>query len=69
MLLGSREHYEMLESFEKSVKDFIFSSGMSFDKEEKDLWKSGNIYKHGETNKLFRVFSLGYSTARSVYLS
>ena len=62
MNIGSKEHYEILEEFEKSHKFFIL------DKENKKLWKMGQVYQNGETNKLYNAFIKGYAFGRAVYL-
>ena len=56
MLLESKEHYELIEQFEKDVP-----YRGRFDKEPKELWKKGIIYQDGETNKMFVCFRLGVS--------
>jgi len=58
MTIGSKEHYEILEMFEKNF------SNHRLDKEPFDLWKKGIIYQNGETNNLYKAFILGYSFAR-----
>ena len=63
MKIGSKEHQEILENFEKNFSD------LRLDKEEnKQLWRKGIVYQNGETNKLYNVFILGYGFARVVYL-
>ena len=61
MTIGSKEHYDILEMFEKSYNH------MRLDKESKELWQSGVIYQDGEVNKLYQSFILGYSLGRLVY--
>ena len=63
MTLGSKEHYEMMASFEKQNSD------LRLDKEDKDLWKRGIFYQNGETNKLFKMFCSGYTFGRLNYLN
>lgn len=53
MTLVSKEHYELIEMFEK---DF---SHCRLDKEPKSLWEIGQIYENGETNNLFKAYRLG----------
>jgi hypothetical protein len=55
MNIGSKEHYEILENFEKNFR------GYRLDRENKDMWKKGAIYQSGETNSLYNAFILGYS--------
>jgi hypothetical protein len=63
MTIGSKEHYDILESFEKSFSDY------RLDKENKELWKKGQVYQSGETNKLYQAVMMGYSMGRINYLS
>jgi len=58
MTLGTKEHYEILDAFEKSYRHY------RLDREEKALWAKGQIYQSGETNSLYRAFILGYSFGR-----
>lgn len=58
MTIGSKEHYEILEQFEKNFK------GMRLDRENKSLWKMGQVYENGETNNLYKAYILGYSFGR-----
>ena len=64
MKIGTKEHYEMIENFEKNF------NYIRLDKEEnRELWKKGIIYQNGETNNLFKAFSIGYSFARLNYMN
>lgn len=58
-MLNTKEHYELLEQFERDFK------GKRLDKENKVFWASGNIYQSGEVNQLFLAYRLGYSFAKS----
>jgi hypothetical protein len=61
-MIGDKEHYEMLEQFEKNFKH------LRLDREKnKDLWKIGQVYECGETNNLYKAYQLGYSLAKSIY--
>lgn len=62
MQIRTKEHYDILTAFEKS------HSGLRFDKEPYELWSKGVVYQNGEVNKLYGLFMLGYSTARTVYM-
>ena len=63
MTIGSKEHYDILEQFEKNFKY------MRLDKElNKDLWKNGQVYQSGETNNLYNAYIAGYSFGRVQYL-
>jgi len=63
MTIGSGEHDEILENFEKNFK------GMRFEKETQELQKKGQVYQCGETNKLYKAFIMGYSFGRVSYLN
>lgn len=56
MMIGTTEHYDLLQMFEKTY------SNERLDREvNKDSWKRGNVYQSGETNKLYRAYISGYS--------
>ena len=64
MTIGSKEHYEILSNFEKNFKE------MRLDREKNmDLWKIGQVYENGETNKMYQAFILGYAFGRAKYLN
>ena len=64
MKIGSKEHYEILSNFEKNFKE------MRLDREKNiDLWKIGQVYENGETNKMYQAFIMGYSFGRAKYLN
>ena len=64
MTIGSKEHYEILFNFEKNFKE------MRLDREKNiDLWKIGQVYENGETNKMYQAFIMGYSFGRAKYLN
>ena len=52
--LGTKEFYEALEFFER-----IKSVRGNYEREEKELWKIGAIYKNGEVNTAFNYFLKG----------
>lgn len=58
MTLFGKEHYDLLEMFER---EFSFR----FDKEEKSLWPKGHIYQNGEANGAFLAFRKGYAFGKS----
>lgn len=62
MTIGSNEHYEMLENFEKNFK------GHRLDREDMKLWVKSQFYENGETNALFLAYSIGYAFGRLMYL-
>ena len=63
MLIGSKEHYDILAEFEKNF------SYCRLDR-EKDvcLWRKGQVYESGETNKLYAAYIAGYSLGRLSYM-
>ena len=62
MKIGTKEHYDMIENFEKNYRH------ARLDKEDKELWYGGRIYQDGRVNDYFYYFSLGYAMARSIYM-
>ena len=56
MSVTSKEHYEMMEFFERQFKGVA-----RMDREEKDQWPKGYVYQHGELNLLFKAFRMGVS--------
>lgn len=57
-MLGTKEHYELLEQFEKNF------GNMRLDREEKEMWKIGAVYQNGETNNMYKAYILGYSLGK-----
>lgn len=58
MTLFSKEHYEVIEMFEKEFQ------GNRFDKEPKDIWSRGHIYQDGMVNMLFLAYRKGFAMGR-----
>lgn len=59
MTIGSKEHYEILEHFEKNYAD------QRIDREkDKSLWRKGQVYENGETNALYKAYILGYGLGK-----
>jgi len=58
MTLFSREHYELIEMFEREF------SGRK-DKEPKELWSKGVIYQDGMVNQMFLAYRKGYAMGRA----
>ena len=56
MALFSKEHYELMEMFERE-----FKGEGRFDREAKDIWAKGHIYQNGDINALFLAFRKGYA--------
>ena len=58
-MIGTKEHYDILLSFEKNYKH------KRLDREKnKELWKKCQIYENGEVNELYKAFILGYSLGK-----
>lgn len=62
MKLGSKEHQELMQQFEKDCKNHIAHT----DKENKDLWPKGIVYQDGKTNNLFLVYRMGYALGKVI---
>ena len=62
MTIGSKEHDDIIKSFEK-----VFYQ-LRLEKEEKELWRKGLVYQSGETNSLYKAFIHGYSEGRINYM-
>ena len=62
MNIGSKEHYEILDKFEKAYKH------LCVEREEKALWKKGQIYTHGYVNALYQAYIAGYALGRVNYI-
>ena len=60
MTLFGKDHYEMMEMFERT-----FAGEFRLDKEDKALWAKGFIYQHGEANRMFKAFRHGVSFGRA----
>lgn len=55
MTLFYKEHYELIEMFERQFKEF------RLDKEDKSMWPRGHVYQSGVTNDAFLAFRHGYA--------
>lgn len=66
MQIRTKEHYEVIEAFERALPHLRFTSGR-LDKEDKASWAKGHVYQNGEINNLFLAFRHGvaYGTAIS----
>lgn len=53
MKLNDREHYELMEFFDRQFKH------LRLDKETKELWSKSRIYQNDDANKLFLAFRDG----------
>jgi hypothetical protein len=64
-MLGSKEHYEAIEMFEKVSKaDAAFNT--AFEKEDKSYWARGAVYKNGLTNFAFKAFLRGVAFGKTL---
>lgn len=61
MTLTSKEHYEMIEFFERT-----FKGQFRLDKEDKSMWAKGNVYQDGDANRLFKAFREGVAYGKAV---
>lgn len=59
-MLNTKEHYDLLAQFEKTVRHG------RFDKEAKQDWARGIIYQDGRVNEMFKVYRLGYAHGKAV---
>jgi hypothetical protein len=62
MTIGSPEHYEILEAFEK------FAKGYRLGREPKKFWTSKVIYQDGMVNDFYRAYIAGYANGRCTYM-
>jgi hypothetical protein len=60
-MIGTKEHYDMLDMFDKMNKY------ERLDKEDKELWSKGIIYQDGRVNNLYRSFISGYTFAKHLF--
>lgn len=58
-MLLTQEHYDLLSQFEREFRG-------RHDKEDKSLWRIGQIYQSGEVNALFKAYRQGYSLGKSI---
>jgi hypothetical protein len=61
-MLQTKEHYELIDQFERDCKQQIGR----LDKEPKDLWARGIVYQDGHVNALFLVYRKGYAFGKCV---
>jgi len=55
-MLMTKEHYTLLEMFEREHKHYRLSR-----EKNKELWKRGHIYEDGHVNDLFLAYRKGYA--------
>jgi uncharacterized protein (UPF0332 family) len=61
MTLTSKEHYDLINFFEK-----CFKNEGRLDKEDKAMWSKGYVYQNGEVNRLFKAFREGVAYGQAV---
>lgn len=66
-MLKSKEHYDLMDQFEKDAKSpGCGFYGLRFDREQdKTLWAQGHIYQDGATNNLFLAYRMGYANGKT----
>lgn len=60
MTLGSREHDELMQQFERQF------NGHRLDRESKSDWPKQRVYQDGAVNQLFLAFRRGYALGRAI---
>ena len=60
MALFSKEHYDILEMFERE-----FKGEGRFDKEAKEFWAKGAVYQDGTINRLFMAYRRGFAFGKT----
>ena len=60
MNLNSKDHYEMMEFFERQFPHF------RLEHEPKEIWARGNIYQSGEANAAFIAFRAGVAYGQAI---
>ena len=66
MHLGTQEHYDIIDAFERAFKhNKRFRSGR-LDKEDKTLWAKSTVYQDAEVNFLFLAFRHGVAYGKAM---
>ena len=55
-MVGTKEFYDLMEMFEKSIKHIYIPGTNSLNKEPKELWKQGRVYADGNVNSAFYAY-------------
>lgn len=63
-MLGTKEFYDLLDSFEDFAKKTIRTGSEGFKKEPKLLWSKGHYYMDGSVNNAFKMFMSGYTLGK-----
>ena len=64
-MVGTKEYYDLMEMFEKSIKHIYIPGTNSLNKEPKELWKQGRVYADGNVNSAFYAYMHGYSFGKT----
>ena len=66
---GSKEFYEVVESFESSIRSLPVFTPNDFSKEDKNKSNAPSTYFYcnGQINSMFLVFMAGYVAAKKEY--
>lgn len=60
-MLGSKEHYELMEQFEREFRH------LRVDREQDQAtWRMGHVYQNGEVNELYGAYIRGYSFGKCI---
>lgn len=59
-MVGTKEFYDLMDMFEKSVKKIYIPGTKSLTREPRDTWTKGYIYTDGNVNSAFHVYMHGY---------
>ena len=62
MTAGSKEFYEVLDTFEMTANHMV--RGRLDRVKDKEWWSRGQVYENGEVNELFKLFRAGYSAGK-----
>lgn len=64
---NTKEFYDLMTSFEKSIKTGkLYLTSYRLDKEDRVEWAGGHYYQNGEVNNTFVSFVHGYQMAKAM---
>lgn len=65
---GSKEFYDLLAAFERTLKQSarIMLQNSRLDRGDIDMWPKGIFYQSGEVNNAFLAFMNGYQYAKAL---
>lgn len=67
MTVGSQEHYDIVEQFEKYCAKYM---RCRLDRNPREDWSGpAGVFESGETQELFKLYSAGYANGRCVYMA